>query len=142
MPEKINPQSENKDQQILRRLANIEHKIDSIEQTTAFTLRAQADIHDASIRSIFNGSLRRVQVYLAANGERSVKQISDHLGIKPPNVSRELSILQQEGLLEISELEGGKTYWCKKPLDRTIRISALLQKEFNVNKDGILNNKK
>lgn len=130
---------EDRDQQILRRLANIEHRVDSLEQTTAFALRAEAERHFESVRVIFRKSKRRVQVYLAANGERSVQNIAELLDMKQPNVSRELTVLQQEGLLEVSENEGGETYWCKKPIDRTIRISSLLRKEYNLTKDGLPN---
>jgi hypothetical protein len=59
--------------------------------------------------------------------------------MKSPNVSRELTFLQQEGLLEVSENEGGETYWCKKSIDQTIRISSLLQKEYDLSKDGLPN---
>jgi DNA-binding MarR family transcriptional regulator len=130
---------EDRDQQILRRLANIEHKVDSLEQTTAFSLRADAEKHFDSVRAIFGNRMRLVQVYLAANGVRSVQSIADLLNMKSPNVSRELRLLQLEGLLEVSENEGGETFWCKKPIDQTIRISALLQKEYELNKDGLPN---
>jgi len=130
---------EDRDQQILRRLANIEHRVDSLDQTTAFALRAEADRHFESVMKIFRKRKRCVQVYLAANGERSVQNIAGLLTMKPSNVSRELTILQKEGLLEVSENEGGETYWSKKPIDRTIRISSLLQKEYNLNKDGLPN---
>ncbi len=134
--------TEDRDQQILRRLANIEHRIDSLQQTTAFALRAEAERHFESVREIFGKSLRRVQVYLAANGERSVQDIAVLLEMKKPtNVSRELTKLQQEGLLEIFEKDGGETYWGKKPIDKTIRISNLLQKEFHLTKDGLPNQK-
>jgi DNA-binding MarR family transcriptional regulator len=131
---------EDRDQQILRRLANIEHKVDSLEQTTAFALRAEAERHFDSVRGIFGNRKRRVQVYLAANGERSVQNIADLFNMKSPNVSRELTILQREGLLDVSENEGGETFWCKKPIDQTIRISSLLQKEYDLSKDGLPNN--
>jgi len=131
-------QKEDRDQQILRRLANIEHKIDSIEQTTAFTLRADAKRHFDSVKSIFGKSLRKAQVYLAANGARSVQDITKLLSMNQPNVSRALAYLQKEGLLEPTEYIGGLTYWSKKPIDQTIRISIFLQKEFNLNKDGLI----
>lgn len=128
---------EDRDQQILRRLANIEHRVDSIDQTTAFALRADAERHFESVRVIFRKRIRRVQVYLAANGERSVQNIAELLDMRRPNVSRELASLQQEGLLEVSENEGGETFWSKKPIDRTIRISSHLQQEYNLTKDGL-----
>ena len=127
---------EDRDQQILRRLANIEHKIDSLEQTTAFALRADADRHFESVRKIFGKGKRRVQVYLAANGQKSVQDIADSLGMRQPSVSKELKRLRKEGLIEIIEKEGGKTYWAKKPIDRTVRISQLLMKEYRLDQDG------
>jgi DNA-binding transcriptional ArsR family regulator len=130
--------TEGRDQQILRRLANIEHKIDSLEQTNAFVLRADAERHFDTVKKIFGRSIRCAQVYLAANGQRSVQDIAELLGMKPPNVSRELEKLRKEGLIEVIEQEGGKTYWGKKPIDRTIRISRHLRKEFQLNKDGLL----
>ena len=129
--------TEDRDQQILRRLSNIEHKIDSLEQTTTFTLRANAEHHYESVRKIFGKSRRRVQVYLAANGDRSVAEIAKLFGMPQPNVSRALQYLQREGLLEVYEKEGGRTYWGKKQIDRTIRISKLLMEEYHFDKNGL-----
>ena len=137
MPKLSNDTKEDRDQQILRRLSNLEHKVDSIDQTNAFALRADAERHFNTVREIFGKSVRAVQVYLAANGERSVKGIADLLGMKSPNVTRELKTLQGEGLLEISENIGGEVFYGKKPIDKTIRISLILQKEFNLTNDGL-----
>ena len=95
-------QSVDRDQQILRRLSNIENKVDSLEQTNAFALRADAHIHSKTVKQIFKRGLRRAQVYLAANGQRSVQEIATSLRMKNPNVSRELEVLKIEGLLEIT----------------------------------------
>jgi DNA-binding transcriptional ArsR family regulator len=129
--------TEDRDQQILRRLTNIEHKIDSLEQTTAFSLRADAKRHFESVRKIFGESRRRVQVYLAANGHRSVQDIADLLSMRQPGVSRELRLLKQEGLIEVIEKEGGRTYWAKKPIDRTMRISQWLMEEHQLDRNGL-----
>ena len=87
------PASQDRDQQILSRLAKIEHKVDALEQTHAFALRAEEGKHTESVRAIFRKSKRRAQVYLAADGQRSVQEIGSHLRIKSPNVSRELTLL-------------------------------------------------
>jgi DNA-binding transcriptional ArsR family regulator len=133
------PGSIDRDQQLLRRLANIENKIDSLEQTNAFTLRADAHIHSKTVKEIFKKGLRRSQVYLAANGQRSVQEIADLLGMKNQNVSRELEVLKVEGLLEVIERDGGKILYGKKPIDRTIGISKFLMKEYGLNRDGAKN---
>jgi hypothetical protein len=68
VPSKIAEANLDRDQQILNRLSKIEHKVDSLEQTTAFALRADAEKHSASVWEIFKKSKRRAQVYLAADG--------------------------------------------------------------------------
>lgn len=125
-----------RDQQILNRLAKIEHKVDSLEQTTAFALRADEQRHFESVKQIFKNSERKAQVYLAANGERSVNEIATHLGMKYPNVSKALAALQSEGLVEIFDQNGGATYWGKTPLDRTLRITGFLVSHYGLNPDG------
>src|SRR6266699_7169552 len=119
-------QQQDRDQQILSRLARIEHKVDSLDQTTAFALRAESDKHTAEVKKIFKNSLRRAQVYLAADGSRGVEEIGKHLGMQRQNVGPELSFLGEEGLLEIVNTVGGRDIWAKKPVDRTLRISKYL----------------
>jgi DNA-binding MarR family transcriptional regulator len=130
-----------RDQQILNRLARIEHKVDSLEQTTAFALRADSERHFASVREIFGKSQRQAQVYLAVDGVRGVQEIADHLQMKRQNVGIELKELSKEGLLEIIDTQSGKDIWAKKPVDRTLRITKFLQEEFNLTLDGLPNDK-
>lgn len=126
-----------RDQQILDRLAKIEHKVDSIEQTNAFALRAEADKHFAEVKKIFGKSLRRAQVYLAADGARSVQEIAQFLGMKRQNVGPDLRDLGEEGLLELVDCHGNRDIWAKKPVDRTLRITQFLCTEFNLQKSGL-----
>jgi biotin operon repressor len=128
--------TQDRDQQILSRLAKIQHKVDSLEQTQAFALRADAERHFASAKAIFKNSKRRAQVYLAANGQRSVQEIGQHLNMQRQNVGPELKVLREEGLLEIIDEVGGRDVWAKTPIDRSVRISKFLCQEFNLNSDG------
>jgi DNA-binding MarR family transcriptional regulator len=125
-----------RDQQVLNRLSRIEHKVDSLEQTTAFALRADEKKHFGSVKEIFKKGGRRAQIYLAADGTRSVKQIAAHLGMQSPNVSKELKILAEEGLLKIIDSSGGRDTWGKNPIDRTLRISGFLRSEYKLDADG------
>ena len=95
-----------RDAQILNRLAHIEHKVDSIDETNAFALRADAKKHQETVRKIFSRGKRRAQVYLAADGNRGVAEIARHLGMKAQNVSPELHFLKEEGLLELIDATG------------------------------------
>jgi DNA-binding transcriptional ArsR family regulator len=126
-----------RDQQILARLAKIEHKVDSIEQTNAFALRAEAKKHFAEVKKIFGNSVRRAQVYLAANGERSVSEIATHLGMQRQNVGPDLKYLAREGLLELVDSRGNQDIWAKKPLDRSLRITPFLCEDFWLSETGL-----
>jgi hypothetical protein len=123
-------------QQILSRLAHIEHKVDSIDETNAFALRADEERHFETVKKIFRKGLRRAQVYLAANGSRGVAEVAHHLGMKTPNVSPQLKFLKEEGLLELVERSGRQDFWTKKTIDRTLRITQYLCKEYNLKPDG------
>lgn len=123
-------------QQVLNRLGVIEHKVDSLEQTTAFALRAEADKHRATAKGIFKNSVRRAQVYLAADGLRGVQEIASHLKMHRQNITPELNLLQDEGLLEVVGNSGNKDIWGKKPIDRSLRISQFLCQEFHLARDG------
>jgi len=80
--------------------------------------------------------MRRAQIYLAADGTRGVVEIAEHLGMKQPNVSPDLKILKEEGLLEIVDTTGRRDIWAKKVIDRTLRISKYLCEEYNLKPDG------
>lgn len=130
-------QALDRDQHILDRLAKIEHKVDSIEQTNAFALRAEADKHFAEVKKIFGRRLRRAQVYLAADGARSVQEIAQHLRMRRQNVGPDLKHLAEEGLLELVDSQSNRDIWAKKPLDRTLRITPFLCREFALQRNGL-----
>jgi DNA-binding transcriptional ArsR family regulator len=123
-------------QQILHRLAHIEYKVDSIDETNAFALRAEADKHQETVKNIFGNSKRRAQIYLAADGTRGVVEIAEHLGMKTPNVSPELRILKEEGLLELIDAAGRQDFWAKKTIDKTLRITKYLCEEYSLKPGG------
>lgn len=124
-------------QQILSRLGMIEHKVDSLEQTTAFALRAEAAKHQVTVKQIFGRSTRKAQVYLAADGTRGVKEVAAHLHMQRQNITPELKKLQDEGLLEIVATSGGKDLWGKKQVDQSLRITQFLCKEFGLERNGL-----
>lgn len=132
-----NAEAVDRDQIILSRLSRIEHKVDSMDQTQAFALRADADKHFKSVQAIFKSGKRRAQIYLAADGARGVQEIAKHLKMQRQNVGPELKKLAAEGMLEIVDTNGGKDIWAKKPVDRTLRISQFLQEEFSLRPDGL-----
>lgn len=129
-------ETRDRDQAILSRLANIEHKVDSLEQTQAFALRADAERHFAEVEKIFGRGVRKAQVYLAASGSRTVGEIASHLGTTRQSVGQMLKALADEGLLELLDNPGKGDTWGKKPVDRTLRISRHLCDKYQLSKDG------
>jgi DNA-binding MarR family transcriptional regulator len=128
--------AEDRDQQILNRLANIQHKVDSIDETNAFALRAEESKHMETVEKIFKRGIRRAQIYLAADGTRGVIEIAEHLGMKQPNVSPDVKILKEEGLLELVGTSGKRDILAKKRIDHTLRISKYLCSKYNLKPDG------
>src|SRR5437867_846200 len=106
-------------QQILSRLEEIKHKVDSLGQTHAFALRLDKKEIEAVVRNLFKNQKRKAQAYLAANGERSVNEIADHLGMPRQNVGQLLKSLADEDLLETFPV-GRRDVWNKLPVDRTV----------------------
>lgn len=133
---KARDRAEERDQQILSRLAHIEHKVDSIDETNAFALRADEDRHKETLKKIFKRNNRRAQIYLAADGTRGVVEIAQHLRMKTPNVSPQLRVLKEQGLLELVDATGRRDIWAKKAIDRTLRISKYLCDEYSLMPDG------
>jgi DNA-binding transcriptional ArsR family regulator len=128
--------SEDRDQQILSRLAHIVHKVESIDDTNAFALRADAPKHAVTLEKIFRHGKRRAQIYLAADGTRGVVEIANHLGMKQPNVSPQLRILKDDGLLQLVDAPGRQDFYAKKSIDRTLRITKYLCDTYNLRSDG------
>lgn len=124
-------------QQILSRLNSIQHDVDSLKQTTAFALRAEAPKHLESVKEIFRKSERRVQVYLAVDGFRSVKGIAEHLSMQPQNVSTEIKALRIEELIEMTESGAGGDIYVKTAVDKTLRITRFLTSEYGFTADGL-----
>ena len=84
------------------------------------------------IMSFFQKSKRRAEVYLAVNGKRTVSDIVQFLEMKAPNVSRELSKLKDEGLVEIKEIPSSGYVYKKRKVDRILKISKKLRKSFEI----------
>jgi Mn-dependent DtxR family transcriptional regulator len=65
-----------------------------------------------------------------------VVEIGQHLGVKTPNVSPDLRILKEEGLLEIIDASGRQDFWAKKTIDKSLRISKYLCEQYDLKPDG------
>jgi DNA-binding transcriptional ArsR family regulator len=126
-----------RDQHHHNRMAHIQHKVDSIDQTLGFMMRADEDKYYAVVKRIFGKSRRLAQIYLAVDGKKGVQEIADHLGMHRQHAGQDLKALAEEGLLEIIEVQGNKHIYTKKTIERNLQISRFLQGEFNLKPDGL-----
>jgi hypothetical protein len=122
-------------QQILSRLNDIDHKVESLRHTQGFALRVNKERVFAEVKDIFRESKRKAQIYLAADGQRSVNEIASHLGIKRQHVGRGLKTLFEENLLDSFPV-GNVDIWRKTPLDRVVGITRFLMEEYGLDAAG------
>lgn len=121
--------------EILRRLANIEFQVTSLDESTAFAMRANRDELLQAVDGVFRKSRQLAQIYVAANGKRSVNDIADITKAKKQNVSPQLKKLYEEGLL-LPHTDGNQILYRKKKLDQTLGIARRLREQFNLDADG------
>jgi DNA-binding transcriptional ArsR family regulator len=120
----------------LRRLIRIDHKTDSMEDSLAWIVTANSPQLKSDLIKAFGSAVRRVQVYLALDGMRNVQEIAKHLGMKQPNVSRDLAWLKRKRLVDVLELNDGGTRYKKKFFDSIVGLSEALMKKFQLNANG------
>jgi DNA-binding transcriptional ArsR family regulator len=85
----------------------------------------------------FGRSKQRARVYLALDGHRSVRDVAAHLGMKPQNVTRELSALKEMGLVEIAESRGNEMRYRKRFFDPVVGLSSTLAERFDLDPTGL-----
>jgi arginine repressor len=82
--------------------------------------------------AVFERSSLLSPIYLAVDGKRTQQQILTHLkaqGISTsqPAVSRWMTVLEDEGLIEKVAVDGAATIWDKKrELEKVLRLSRRL----------------
>lgn len=119
---------------IMKDVREIKWRQESIDSSLILLLKANKEEILKELMIIFGKSKRRVEVYLSIDGEMSVGKIADKLGMKIQNVSRHITPLKNEGLIEIKKLEENNEYIYKKTeLERIFKLSRVLKKKFDMN---------
>ena len=81
--------------------------------------------------SIFGTSSRRAEIYLTLDGKKSATEIASELTMKRPNVSIEIGILYNSGLIEQVEDKKGSPYR-RRICFEIIGLSQLVKNHFNL----------
>src|SRR5438270_13476678 len=81
-----------------------------------------------ALRSFFGRGQRRAEVFLALNPELNVSQVADKIGMKPPNVSRELRALRDAQLILQVTAGGRGDVWIPNPtLESVLHLSKVVR---------------
>ncbi len=128
--------------QILERLIRIDNRTDAMQHNLAWLVRANEPQLKEKLIEAFGNSVRRVQVYVALDGVKNVQGIADALGMKQPNVSRDLLWLKKRGLIDAADADGQGTVYRKTIFDSIIHLSEELAAKFSLDKHGRPNKRK
>jgi predicted transcriptional regulator len=80
------------------------------------------------LRAFFGAGSRRAEVFLALDANRNVSDIADMIGMKRPNVSREIQRLQERQLVVPLTSAGRGAVWVPNPtLERVLHLSQKLR---------------
>ena len=122
--------------QVLDRLIRIDNRTDAMQHNLAWLVRANEPQLKEKLIEAFGNSVRRVQVYVALDGLKNVNGIANALGMKQPNVSRDLLWLKKKGLIDAVEANGQGTVYQKTIFDSIIQLSEELAARFSLDKYG------
>lgn len=105
---------------------------EAIDSSMELLIKANRGPILAEIMGFFGTAKRRVQVFLAVDGKRTVGDVAQLLDMQPNNVSRELTRLKEEGLIEIRRIRQEGYIYKKRRVDRILGISRKLKREFRI----------
>ena len=98
----------------------------SIDGSLRLLLKANKDKILPELMNVFGRSIRRVEVYLSIDGKLSVEEIATKLNMRQPNVSRHITPLKDEALIEIKKVsKDGEYIYKKTELEKIFGISRV-----------------
>jgi DNA-binding MarR family transcriptional regulator len=119
-------------EEVARDIREIKWHQEAIDSSMELLIKANREAILSEILGFFGKSRRRVQVYIAVDGNRTVEDITRFLQMKKPNVSSHLTKLKQEGLIEIKRITKAGYVYRKRRVDRILGISRKLRRKFEI----------
>jgi hypothetical protein len=114
------------DKETQNKIDEILSHVKSLDGQMAWLVKSQVQGIKTELVDYLVKKRRRVaKVYLAVDGERTVKAISDYLIIEQPNVSKEIQWLEDNGLIRVQKWGTYK----KEKIDSILGLSAELRKD-------------
>jgi predicted transcriptional regulator len=110
----------------------IKWRVEGIEKSVDLLVRANRAQIIQDLMEFFGRSRERVNVFLNIDGEKTVNQIAQNMQMKPPNVSRRITELQDEGLVEIKKFTRQGYIYEKTEKVRILNLEKILRKKFSI----------
>ena len=116
-------------------IRTIRYKIESIETTQHLLLRERRPQLLEDILGLFDSVDKLTDVYLAVDGSRSQADIIQHLNasgmtVSQPTISRRMTTLEEEGLIEKLDVGERGVLWRKKQVvEKVLRLSYHLRRQ-------------
>jgi DNA-binding transcriptional ArsR family regulator len=106
-------------------------KVESIDNFMPWLVRPNSKQLTEELLNFFKKKKRTAKVYLSIDGVKNVSQIAEDTSIAQPNVSNEISLLLNKGLIE-PIINGGNTIYKKNKIDKVLNLSRELTKIISV----------
>ena len=106
-------------------------KVESIDNFMPWLVRPNSKQLKEELLNFFKKKKRTAKVYLSIDGIKNVIQIAKDTAIAQPNVSNEISLLLNKGLIE-PIINGGNTVYKKNKIDKVLNLSNELVKIISV----------
>ncbi len=119
--------------QIAQDVREIKWHQEAIDSSMELLIKANSKKILEEIFKFFGRSKRRAEVFLAVDGQRTVEDITELLGMQKPNVSRHLTSLKEEGLIEIKKIaKGGYYVYKRRRVDKILGLSRKLRVKLGI----------
>jgi hypothetical protein len=106
-------------------------RVESMDSFMPWLIRPQAEQIRESLLAWFKKQSSAARVYLEIDGDRTVTAIGQKLGMKQPNVSREIAKLRDDvGLIE-QKTVGNTTVYRKTKIDRVLGLTKELERQYS-----------
>lgn len=119
--------------QLTQDIREIKWHQEAIDSSMELLIRANKGPILNEILSFFGDSKRRAEVYVTVDGEKNVSDIANQIQMKSQNVSTELTLLKDFGLIEIGKLTGPTIIYKKRRIDRILGLTRELRRKFELN---------
>jgi predicted transcriptional regulator len=111
-------------------LREIKAKVEGIDKSVDLLVRANRKQIIEDLMAFFGKSKDRVKVFLAMDGEKSVNQIANELGMKVQNVSKRITELDREGLIRFKKLIGHSKIYEQTEKVAILNLKKEIEKKF------------